>query len=242
MSFKSLILVQLFLFSICFAFPKILVTTGYNGGDLDNTEIVDVHGDCSTTLPNYPKRFRGTTGQYIQDEIIICGGGYYDECYSLKKGASSFENITLMKEARDYAKSIAVTQSQIWVTGGRGNRGKRLSSTEYIPKSLTNEPSLPEPVRSHALVSINETTSMLIGGSTNNDDISSKTHYFNHQNQSWKDGPRLINGRREHSAGVIIDHITQAQHIAVVGGYINGGSDSVEILFNGETQWNKGTL
>ena len=117
----------------------------------------------------------------------------------------------------------------------------KLSSTEFIPKQSTSEPRLPEPVAYHALVSLNETTSMLIGGNTNSDSTSSKTHYFDHQSQSWKDGPSLMKGRFEHTAGLITDHVTHEKHLAVVGGYDGYVElDSVELLLSGETQWTKG--
>ena len=81
---------------------------------------------------------------------------------------------------------------------------------------------------------------MVTGGYTSSDFYSRKTHYFNHSSQTWKDGPNLMYGRFDHTAGVVIDHVTHTQHIAVVGGYNEGVLDSVELLFNGETQWKKG--
>ena len=193
----------------------------------------------------------GTTGQFLSDSAIICGGfngqnryynnGYTKKCF-LKKGATSFESITPMTEARQYARSI-VTQGHIWITGGLDKNDNKLSSTEFIPKRSTSAPRLPEPVAYHALVSLNETTSILIGGYTNSDSTSSKTHYFDHQSQSWKDGPSLMKGRFEHTAGLITDHVTHAKHLAVVGGYDGYVElDSVELLLSGETQWTKGIL
>ena len=221
---------------------------------MNNTEILDLSGDCTASLPNYPKELDGATGQFLDDKIIICGGGFflgvlgnYSDCFILRKGESSFESFPSMKEARIQAKSV-VTQGRIWVTGGIQFYGLNytiLSSTEYIPNNSSNEPILPEPLCYHAIISINDTTSMLIGGVTNGNDLpSSKTHYFNHLSQTWKSGPRLMNGRFSHSAGIIMDHATHEQHIAVVGGTLesdmNTSSDSVELLLNGETQWTEG--
>ena len=220
---------------------KILVTTGYNGEYLNDTEIIALSGDCLASLPNYPKQLQGATGQILDDKVIICGGyPTTNECFSLENGFTSFERITPMKEAKYYVKS-AVTQGRIWITGGFD--GTTLySSTEYIPESSTSEPSLPEPVYGHAIVSINDTTSMLIGGWTNSNSYSPKTRYFIHQSQTWIHGPRLINRRGDHTAGLITDHVTHSQHIAVVGGTGYGFAilDTVEILFNGETQWKEG--
>ena len=106
-----------------------------------NTEVIDLSGDGSVSLPNYPKRIHGTTGQFFDEKAIICGGysmenggeGVTNECFVLRKAAASFENFTRMQENRINARSF-VTQDHIWVTGG-GFRG----STEYLPKSTTND-------------------------------------------------------------------------------------------------------
>ena len=152
---------------------------------LMNTEIVDLSRyafwsrKCSATLPHYPKKLYGTTGQFLEDAAIICGGGEpaTNECFSLRKNGT-FESIAPMKEARYLAKSI-VTQGRIWIVGGKDKNGEKLSSTEYIPKSSNNEPSIPEPVESFSIISINETTSMLIGGSKEEEDVGRvQTNYF----------------------------------------------------------------
>ena len=237
-------------------FSKILVATGYWRGYTPNTEIVDLSSNCSASLPDYPKEVRGTTGQFLNDSAIICGGEhddnegrYSNECYSLEKGANHFETITPMKAARGYAKSI-VTQGKMWVTGGYEDDdfyGRRLlASTDFIPKSSFGEPNLPEPIAKHALVSINETTTMLIGGERISTYFSPKTHYFNHEDLLWTNGPSLMTGRYSHTAGLITDHVTQEQHVAVVGGWDSQkpvvSEDSVELLLSGETQWTKGIL
>ena len=221
------------------------------GNGLDNTEIIDLSGNCDTFLSNFPKKFRGTTGQLLNDNVIICGGCssnysiFSSDCFILRKGATSFENFLSMKVARSNAKSV-ITQGHIWITGGYDHDGNtRLSSTEYIPKSSTNAPNLPEPVESHAIIDINETTTMLIGGYTNTNLESPNTYYFNHQSKTWKSGPCLITGRNQHTAGLIRDHVTHTQHIVVAGGLRTVAThdvavDSVELLHNGESQWKEG--
>ena len=76
-----------------FLYNKIIITTGDNGNDLSNTEVIDITGDCSTqNLPNYPILLRGATGVYINGTVVICGGGYPEtrKCYSLKQCFSIF--------------------------------------------------------------------------------------------------------------------------------------------------------
>ena len=216
-----------------------MVTTGWNGANIANTEVVDLSNNCTVPLPNYPIPLSTTTGQFFQDKAIICGGYKFSGCYGLSKGATSFQSISSMKEARSNAKSI-VTQGHMWVTGGRN--GNLLSSTEYIKESTTIGPDLPEPMSSHAIITINETTLMLIGGYSEHNSKSPKTYYFNQLSQTWKEGPSLITGRREHTAGLIMDLVTHTQHIAVIGGIDDRLLKSVEILFNGETEWKKGII
>ena len=105
---------------------------------------------------------------------------------------------------------------------------------------------LPEPVSQHAIFSINETTSFLIGGITSSAAFSRKTHLFNHFDNfvditgKWIAGPKLNIGRKDLTAGVLIDHETEQQHIAVVGGTDGQRLDSVELLLHGQDFWSKG--
>ena len=67
-------------------FTKILLTTGWNDVGMDYTELIDMNGSCSTSLPNYPKKLSEATGIYHNNTILICGG--YDgnptnECYKV---------------------------------------------------------------------------------------------------------------------------------------------------------------
>ena len=59
---------------------KILVTTGeYHGYTKSYTELIDMNGNCSATLPNYPKNTCWATGIFINGIALICGGyGGYD--------------------------------------------------------------------------------------------------------------------------------------------------------------------
>ena len=212
------------------------MTTG--AGNIDNTEIIDLSGNCTASFSNYPMKLRGTTGQLLNDSVVICGGWssvkqeFIHDCFILRKGATSFENFLSMNICRSNAKSI-INQGYIWITGG-ADGSKIFSSTEYIPKSSINDLSLPISVQSHAIIVINETISMLIGGAGYGG--STNTYYFNHQSKTWKAGPYMMTGRNQHTAGLIRDHVTHSQHIVVVGGF--GALDSVELLH--DTQRGKG--
>ena len=53
-------------------FTKIIVTSGWNSTNLDNTEIIDFTGECTKhNLPNYPKVVAGATGTFINNSFIM---------------------------------------------------------------------------------------------------------------------------------------------------------------------------
>ena len=41
-----------------------------------NTELIDINGSCTTTLPDYTESggLESGTGLYIDNKIVICGG------------------------------------------------------------------------------------------------------------------------------------------------------------------------
>ena len=92
----------------------------------------------------------------------------------------------------------------------------------------------------HAMIAINTSHSMVIGGLDSMGDL---TFYFNHSNQQWIDGPRLMQVRSRHAVGIVNDQVTMTNLVIVTGGshYSNGWIyfDSTEILV--DSQWLPGT-
>ena len=125
------------------------------------------------------------------------------------------------------------------------------ASTEYVTVTGTIPgPDLPRAMYGHAMVAINSTCSMFIGGSV---DHSYGYHYastffYNHNEGelhhfgNWTNGPSLIQGRIFHAAGTVTDEVTDDHFIALTGGYNGNGYalDSTEILQNGE--WVQGKI
>ena len=203
----------------------------------------------------HPISISGATGVYVDDRIIICGGEYSyplisneiytltDRCYQLMKGAESFELLQYMEQERLYAKSIKFQEEMI-VSGGRKDTDV-YGTGEFIDSQHTII-QLPEGLYGHAFLNINESTSIIIGGKATviSNEYSKKTHYYNHYKKEWTSGPELNIGRAFHTAGVLVDHDSNQQHIAVIGGenfpFIS--LDSVELLRHGEGAWSKGTV
>ena len=102
-------------------------------------------------------------------------------------------------------------------------------------------PNLPIPIQEHALVAIDNTLSLLIGGLNIENAPIQSTHYFDHQAHNWIQGPDLMQARIGHAAGVVTDEVTTEKIVIVTGGEHNGILlDSTEILFN--SQWNQGKI
>ena len=130
-------------------------------------------------------------------------------------------------------------------------------STEYVTVTGTVPgPDLPRAMYGHAMVAINSTCSMFIGGSV---DRSYGYHYastffYNHNEGelhhfgNWTNGPSLIQGRRYPAAGIVTDEVTDEHFVVVTGGDVADLSvfayyvdlDSTEILQDGE--WVQGKI
>ena len=151
-------------------FTKIIIATGKCcfGDYLNNLELIDLNGGCSSYLPEYPISLAGATGIFIDDKIIICGGidkymHYHNKCYQLQHENYSFQLVYSMKEKRSYAKSI-LTQSNMLVTGGNKGINQFIGTAEYINVQLGNNTApmpdiqLPKPTSEHAIIKMNKTT------------------------------------------------------------------------------------
>ena len=100
-------------------FTKIIVTAGLAGkyGEaISNTEVLDLSGNCSTTLPNFPNATLHTNGHYIDGKVVICNS-LHAKCYQLTKGATSFEILPSSMQIKRHLPRTIVIQDYIWVTG-----------------------------------------------------------------------------------------------------------------------------
>ena len=198
---------------------------------------------CQNMAP-FAKKVYVATGALVDGKPLICGGyytggNYYDECYMITKSSTSY--VSKMKSKRAYAASVLVNINKLWVLGGKDDGSSYLSSTEYIQIGIGSStgPHLPLAVGYHAMVALNTSTFILIGGYSSG--YLSKTFYFQESNQDWIPGPEMDTARYRHAAGVGIDTATSQHYIAVTGGEnYYGELDSVEILYSGETEWQTG--
>ena len=203
--------------------------------------------DCTNckNWPNFPKYVSGTTSGLLGNTVMICGGFNDDvfdiylyslanECYSFTAQKATL--ITYMSVERMDAASIVLNDNTLWVTGGR-NSGGLLASTEYVTMTGTMlGPDMPMGLSGHAMVAINSTCSMVIGGYSNYG--YALTYFYDHNEGEWNTGPSLMQGRFWHAAGIVTDEVTDEHFVAVTGGSnafdSSGALESTEILQDGE--------
>ena len=226
---------------------KFLITTGdnYDGYQRDSSMLdLSIKGGSNCKdWAEFPKDVEAATGGVIQDVVVICGGGIpgesFDECYSLNSKPATL--ITHMSAKRQYAASLVIDKTKLWVTGGWSSDTGILASSEYITlEGIEAGPELPIPIGYHALVAIDNTLSMLIGGYTS-EGATQTTHYFDHQGHNWIQGPDMMQAREDHAAGIVTDQVTTEKLAIVTGGHYSGIMlDSTEMLIN--QQWNQGKM
>ena len=224
-----------------------MTTGGSSTGTKATSEIADLTvkgGNMCKNWPDFPVGVAGASGGLIGDIVMICGGtdqfSYFDECYSLTPQKATL--VTHMSVGRRSAASIILNDNTLWVTGG--HNGSYLASTEIVKVDGTMPgPVLPMAIVGHAMVAINTTFSMVIGGNHENyeniDSISS-TFYYDHIECEWINGPSLMQSRKYHAAGIVMDEVTNENFAAVTGGWNYGYLDSTELLQDGK--WVKGKI
>jgi hypothetical protein len=189
--------------------------------------------------PDYPIRVDSATGGLIGNTVIICGGGReVADCYSLTSKKATLA--THMSVVRYFAASIVLNDNTLWVTGGL-NVGGVLASTEYVTINRTlSGPDLPTALYRHAMVAINSSCSMVIGGYNEYQPLQNKysasTFYYDHIKGKWSNGPSLINERSGLVAGIVTDEVTNENFVLVT----SNNKSSTEILQDGK--WVQGKI
>jgi hypothetical protein len=92
-------------------------------------------------------------------------------------------------ETRFAAASLVLNNSAIWITGGRGYYyGEPLASTEFVSLGYNYTvpgPNLTKALFGHCLISVNDSTALIIGGDSDN----SSYRYFSSRDDAYTSWP-----------------------------------------------------
>jgi hypothetical protein len=226
-------------------FSKLLICGGYY---TDTCEVINLASSASTcnNPPNLPASvYKAIGGLGFNGNPILCGGyqnnSFSDKCFSLEK--NEWVSLASMNSVRVAAAAAQLKDGKLLVTGGYDGTLFSLNSADMLTEEgwESNIPSLPVAIYGHCMVTVNSSTVMVIGG-YQNDQISGKTFFFTSGEESWTQGPELKSSRVNTACGKIrTNKDSQEMSIIVAGG--SGGSSflsSVEILDEGSNEWQTG--
>ena len=193
-------------------------------------------------LADVPRKLLRATGTLFDNsKPMYCGGYSIDlenpqcACYAYEQ--SQWVLVTEMPTCRYILSSADLKnqddgRSRFVVAGGFNTVTTVTDVVEvYDGTSWQSLPNLPYAVNGHCMVSINETTLVLIGGSEH----PSETYFYNSEYNQWLPGPRLLVERNRASCATV-NWINPAdgqlgQVVVVAGGYRLGALSSVELLY-----------
>ena len=124
---------------------------------------------------------------------------------------------------------------------GRCSKTLKTSETISVNGVVSDGPDLPKQVDMAAITKINDTVSILSGGSPYSYTYYPLTWYYNHETESFTPGPNLLQRRRYHGSATIVDKVSKAKIPIVTGGSsVHDYLKSTELLIDG--QWQTGTI
>ena len=213
--------------------------TGFD--NLQSVEVIDFSSNPKTcdNLPDYPfANYRGSVGGMLDNKIpIMCGGAGTRVCYTFQQG--QWQLSFPMKEPRFHFSGMMSSpyrnsSHRMFILGGD-------HPASYSAEVLTSSgweiigPKLPRLFYAACIVSINDTTIMVIGS----EDQAKQTYIFSTLTNTWSFGPSLANGRWGLGCGLIQENSQSKQKIIIAAGGV-GSSRSVELLDGINSSWRAG--
>jgi hypothetical protein len=230
------------------------VTTGFTSGS-NRFEIIDLNDPSKACQPVWSDNYgfnsvtSASGGLLNNNTVLICGGLWrtnpekvLDDCFAID--GTAIEAAIKLHQARFEAASVVLHGDTLWITGGRLYDYSSTSSTEFVQLTGTTAgPDLPLELGKHCLVSLNDTTVILIGGYLPDWSYSRATFYYNIDHQTWIEGPSLINKRGWHSFALFKSPLHDYTHTVIVTGGFDGGAAlaSTEFLNVDSNSWTTGT-
>ena len=108
--------------------------------------------------------------------------------------------------------------------------------TEFVSPDGTSTfgPDLPNEIKSHCLIKMDEDNVLLTGGYDENDKVN-ETWYFNTIKNTWTPGPSMVYSRVYHACAAVQIHGTKV--LMVAGNTYGEDSNAVEILIENSSSW-----
>ena len=144
-----------------------MITTGFSSSSSRKTEILDLeNGDICSDLSDFPSSYLiGVVGGNLNGTPILCGGttfyGFSKICYRFNNDV--WEEFTSMKEKRAAAAGV-IYNEKLHIFGGWDGSSLQTSEIIDVDGGVSDGPDLPIKLSGHAMTSINNTVSILSGG------------------------------------------------------------------------------
>ncbi len=169
------------------------------------------------------------------ERILVCNGledtSTSDRCYEYSFAAdvwtqTSFHTI----EKRNGPKSIMLDNSRLFVTGGSAANGEPIYTTEVFNETTQTfeaGPQMPDPLRGHCAVQVDDKTSFVIGGLKQHNLPNPNAYKYNWLTKRWAMATDMLSVPR---SGVACSTAKNGSMIVVAGGHLNSGepTDVVE--------------
>lgn len=189
-----------------------------------------------TILFDMPNGVKNSAGGLLSGLPVVCGGvsfhglGVQNKC--ITHDGYSWIHFATMKEKREWPSST-VLFNRIWVSGGSNDNGT-LKTSEFITIDgyVSHGPDLPETLKGHATIQIND--SVLIIGGHNGGKRTKATRFFDSRHLSFqKNGPPMNVGRSCHGCCIVQSPNHEGRNVIIIAGG-EGTPCSVELW-----DWNK---
>jgi hypothetical protein len=234
-------------------FTKVLMTTGWDVGTqkIEVFDLSDSTNVCQRSgLVDYHfDEVSWASGGLLNNNIaLVCGGYKYsspdkrlDDCLTITD--NGVEAAVKLIHPRSEAASVVFNGDTLWLTGGSIIGMETTKTTEFVTLTGTRPgPDLPLELEHHCLVTLNDTTVLLIGGEPADLSHSKATFYYNTEHQTWTEGPSLITGRFYHGCALFKSHQHgQTDTVIVTGGWNREALATTEFLnLDGSNVWTLG--
>ena len=214
---------------------KVLVVSGWKGGDYRWKPEIWPRPKTQCALPDYPLRVVGAVGFMTALGPVVCDG----ECLVYQQHQwMPFSNLIY---DRRYASAIEVSSHQALIIGGIDENVNFLKTTERISSSGSEERNnFPVSINSHCSFKYNATHAMVTAGRQDGRSVSANTWYVDLNTTRVTPGPTMKTKREGHGCATF-QYGTKSYGI-VAGGYNYVRLDSTEMIELGQESptWTEG--